>query len=204
MRLDSAGMSSTVRESEGPDSRVAILRAAYRSFGSHGVQRVSLEAIAEEAGVSKGLVLYHFKTRENLVLASMRWALEEVAGRIRRAVETTAEPGAKLQAMVDVIFSRPEPNRRFYLTYLELTEHAARLQRFNELSHSFGAIQEEIYRDVVRAYGTDSVERRATIMRALIDGIFLQWLQDPDWRHTHAAKRKLCLEALQELLAAPQ
>lgn len=199
-------MSSTAREAEAADSRVAILRAAYHAFGRHGVQRVSLEAIAEEAGVSKGLVLYHFKTRENLVLASMRWVLLEVADRIRRAVETAGTPTAKLDAMVEVIFSRPETNRRFYLTYLELVEHAARLQRFNELSRSFGSIQGEIYQDVVRsgveagAFHSADVERTASVMRAIIDGIFLQWLQDPDWRHSHAAYRESCLRALRDLL----
>ena len=54
------------------DRQVDLIRSAYRLFSEKGVHRVPLEEIAEQAGLSKGLVLYYFKTKENLVLATMK------------------------------------------------------------------------------------------------------------------------------------
>jgi AcrR family transcriptional regulator len=48
-------------------TREAILRAADRVVVEGGVSGMSLEAVAREAGVSKGGLLYHFPTKEALI-----------------------------------------------------------------------------------------------------------------------------------------
>ena len=51
------------------DTRDRIVRAAEDVVIQEGVARLTLEAAAAEAGVSKGGVLYHFPTRAALVAA---------------------------------------------------------------------------------------------------------------------------------------
>jgi TetR/AcrR family transcriptional regulator, fatty acid metabolism regulator protein len=191
-------------------TREHLVRTAYELIGERGVHRVSLEEIAASAGVSKGLILYYFKSRENLVLATMEWVLTRVAERIRAAVELAGSPAAQVVAMVDVIFAGAETNRRFYLTYLEFTEHVARLARFGRLAVGFGEIVDSVYEDVVR-FGAErgefqvrDVGETASALRALVDGLFLQWLQEADWRRTHAQYRERCKRALLEHLHARQ
>ncbi len=48
-------------------TREAILRAADRVVVEGGVSGMSLEAVAREAGVSKGGLLYHFPSKEALI-----------------------------------------------------------------------------------------------------------------------------------------
>ena len=190
------------------ESQVRIVRAAYRLAGERGVQRVSLEEIAAAAGVSKGLVLYHFKTRDNLLLAMMRWVLEEVAGRIRRAVDAAATPRAKVAAMLDVVFAGAESNRRYYLTYLETVEHAARFEHFGGMSALAAAVQDETYASVIEAgiaTGEFRVEPGAdtvALVRGSVEGLFLRWLQEPDWRGAHARYRALAERAVLDHLHA--
>jgi AcrR family transcriptional regulator len=50
-------------------NRRRILSAAARLFDEHGVERVSMEAIASEAGVGKGTVFRRFGDRSGLVMA---------------------------------------------------------------------------------------------------------------------------------------
>ena len=45
-----------------------ILRVAERLIGENGYQSVSIEEIARKAGVSKGLVNYHFGSKEDLLI----------------------------------------------------------------------------------------------------------------------------------------
>ncbi len=66
-----------------PSSRTAILDAAFRLAGREdGAVEITFDATAKEAGVTKGGVLYHFPTRQDLVLA----VVEYVALRVEEAM----------------------------------------------------------------------------------------------------------------------
>lgn len=43
-----------------------IIRSAYRTMAQQGSHRMSLQDVADDAGVSKALVLYHFGTKDAL------------------------------------------------------------------------------------------------------------------------------------------
>ncbi|MFE3824259.1 TetR/AcrR family transcriptional regulator [Streptomyces sp. NPDC059092] len=55
-----------------PSSRNLILDAAIRVTEREGITGLTLESAAEEAGVTKGGLMYHFRTREELLLAIQR------------------------------------------------------------------------------------------------------------------------------------
>ena len=181
-----------------PDRRVDLIRPAYRLFSEKGVHRVPLDEIAAGAGLSKGLVLYYFKTKENLVLATMRWALDITAERVRQAMAKASTPNGKVLAMIDGIWSGAKTNRRFYLLYLDLAGHAARVRHFTELSATFHAVVNALYVEVIAqgvaegAFEVADPEEGAVALRAIIDGLFLQWLQEADWERLHPWYRDTC------------
>ena len=158
--------------SEGaPDRKIDLIRAAYRLFGEKGVHRVPLEEIAVAAGLSKGLVIYYFKTKENLVLATMKWALDTTAERVRQAMADATTPHGKVLAMIDGIWTGAETNRRFYLLYLDLAGHAARVHHFTQLSATFHAIVNALYAEVIvqgvaeGAFAVEDPEEGAVALR---------------------------------------
>src|SRR5215470_15095203 len=65
------------------DSCQRVLDAAVRCILEQGLYRASSNAIAEQAGLSWGVIQYYFGTREALMLA----VLEEGARRLQEAVE---------------------------------------------------------------------------------------------------------------------
>lgn len=190
-------------------AQVHLLRNAYHLISERGVHRVALEDIAELAGVSKGIILYYFKTKENLVLATMKWALSATADRIRAAMSTAHSPEAKVLAMIDAIWVGADTNRGFYLTYLDLAGHAARNESFTQLSATFHSIVDALYEDAVRegvavgAFAVESADEAATVVRAIIDGLFLQWMQGRTWKRHHAAYREICKRAVITYLTRP-
>jgi AcrR family transcriptional regulator len=191
-----------------PERRMQLIRSTYRLIGERGVQGASLREISETAGMSKGLIPYYFKTKENLVLATMRWALSETADRIRRAMAAARTPEEKVVAMVDAIFVEAEANRRFHVAYLDLVGHAARMRTYKELRATFDGIVNSLNADVIRAgvaqgaFVVDDVDEAAMALRALVDGLFLQWLQEEDWRGQHARYRDVCQREALQLLGA--
>ena len=190
-------------------SQQLLLRSAYHLIGQRGVHRVALEDIADHAGVSKGLVLYHFKTKERLTLATMRWVLSATASRIRAAMAAAHSPEAKVLAMLDAIWIGPDTNRGFYLTYLDMAAQAARNATFTELSETFHSIVDALYAEAVRegvaqgAFAADDVDEAATVVRAIIDGLFLQWMQHRAWKRRHVAYREVCKRAVLTYLTRP-
>jgi len=170
---------------------------------------VALEDIAELAGVSKGILLYYFKTKEKLVLATMKWALSATADRIHSAMAAAHSPEAKVLAMIDAIWVGAETNRGFYLTYVDLAAQAARNESFTELSATFHLIVDSLYAEAVAegagigAFGVESVEEAATVVRAIIDGLFIQWMQGRTWKKRHAAYREICKRAVLAYLTRP-
>ncbi|MDC0742159.1 TetR/AcrR family transcriptional regulator [Polyangium mundeleinium] len=60
------------------DTRSRLLDAALRLFSEHGVEGTSLQMIADELGVTKAAVYYHFKTKDEITEAVAAPALQEL------------------------------------------------------------------------------------------------------------------------------
>lgn len=189
-------------------TRGRILRSTYRIMGVKGGMRFALRDVADDAGVSKALLLYHFQTKESLVLATLRWVLDAVAARILRAIEPAATAAEKVDVMLDAIFIRPDLNRHFYLVYADLLGLAARVDAYGALATTFHETVNGMYAEIAAlgmregTFAARDPQMAAAAMRALIDGIFLQWLLERDWESTHAAYRDMCKRALVAYLRA--
>ncbi len=185
-----------------------IIRTTYRAISEKGVHRVSLQEIAERAEVSKGIILYHFGTKDNLILKTMEWVLERNAERIRKAIATETNPTRQVRMMIEVIFLNPDSNRRFYLAYLDLLDHAARFAEFSRLNATFDSIVNALYAEVIRGgveageFVVEDVAEAAQTLRAIVDGLFLQWLQEDNWRDLHPHYRTMCERAVLRFLGA--
>jgi AcrR family transcriptional regulator len=176
-----------------------LLRLAYRLMATKGMHRMTLQDVADAAGMSKANVVYHYKTKEDLVLTVMQWVLERVAARVVEATVSAKGRDAKIRAMVDAIFLDPKRNRNFYIVYAELIAHSSRNGRFADLNGWFREIVTGQYADVIRSTSDRSkkaVAEAAMVVRALIDGLFLQWLEEPDWEARHGEYKNLCVRSI--------
>lgn len=206
--VDSVAPPSAAGQAQLPPRVVELVRSTYRVMARRGSHRLSLQDVAEEAGVSKGLLLYHFKTKDNLLLATMRWALERTSQRIRKGIEGAPDSRAALGALVEAVFVGPQLNRDFHLFYLDLVEHAARVEAYGELPELLREEINDLYAQIIQRgiddglFDVTDANAAASVMRAQIEGTFLQWMQDDDWRATHARYRDDCKQALLRILGA--
>jgi AcrR family transcriptional regulator len=67
-----------------PSSRERILKAAETVIARDGGGNLTLESVAAEAGISKGGLLYHFKTKNELILGLMRAHCDAVIGALEQ------------------------------------------------------------------------------------------------------------------------
>jgi AcrR family transcriptional regulator len=62
------------------DGRLALLDAAIRVGAQQGLRGLTIRSVAEEAGVTHGLVYHHFRTRDRLIAAALKRAGERSLG----------------------------------------------------------------------------------------------------------------------------
>ncbi|MGH8883691.1 MAG: TetR/AcrR family transcriptional regulator [Egibacteraceae bacterium] len=79
-----------------PSARTKILEAAERVILREGVGRLSVEAIAAEATVSKGGFFYHFKSKDDLLAALVTRLAETAAAGVAAATKRDPSPRGRL------------------------------------------------------------------------------------------------------------
>lgn len=153
-------------------TRDRILEAAEDVVLSDGVSCLTLEKAAARAGISKGGVLYHFRTKESLVAAMV----ERLAGRFEEGIREhrarRPEPGGFARAYVEECFAEPvteDELRTERVGSALLAAIASSPELLAPLRESFHGWQREIETDSV-----DPVE--ATIARFAADGLWLSEL----------------------------
>ncbi|WP_028079468.1 TetR/AcrR family transcriptional regulator [Solimonas soli] len=109
-------MTKTRRPGQGPgrpSSRDAMLDAAEAIVVAHGAVRLTLDAVAREAGVSKGGVMYHFPSKNALLEALVSRAVERShAAREAQADKLPDAPARALHAYVRASINDPLHNDR--------------------------------------------------------------------------------------------
>lgn len=89
-------------------TRAALLDAARRVFRTHGAT-LSLDAVAREAGVSKGGLLHHYPSKNQLLTALAHALIEHFHGQLQAAHAKEIAlhgdaPGTWLRAYIEISF----------------------------------------------------------------------------------------------------
>ncbi len=69
------------------DAQVKILTATASRLLVAGAAKLNMQDIADEAGVSKGLIHYHFATKDALLARTVDWLTTQIEERESRALE---------------------------------------------------------------------------------------------------------------------
>ena len=77
-----------------PDATERILQAAATRLAISGASVMTMQEVAEEAGVSKGLIHYHFHDKDTLLVRLVMWIAEGLVRREHAALATSAPQGA--------------------------------------------------------------------------------------------------------------
>jgi len=162
------------------DTRTRILEAAFHVLGRQGYENTSIKDIAEEAGVAQGLVHYHYKSKQQLVLAVLEFVCQKVE---LGAVE--GEAGA-LQAFEHTkkMLREARATNALYVQLIGVSLHDAVIgPGVRDFIRTDRSHVEDIARQVLAERGVDASPARgiAGVVWAAILGIMIQSLVDPEF-----------------------
>jgi AcrR family transcriptional regulator len=182
------------RQERGVRTEEAILEATLRLLSTRGIHGMSLDLLADEVGVAKSSILWHFGSKEELLLRVAERVVEDVArgpAQEMLALPTLAERGDALWRFFgETLRQRSELRRLVLWLIFECVEERPELRtRLQQLYRSIREMFEAGLREVV----PDAARRRrlAIITAATFDGIFIQWLLEPDAIDVEALHREL-------------
>jgi len=173
------------------ERREQILSAAFRVAASDGLSAVTSRRVAAEAGLSAGLIAFHFGTMDALILALLDWWLERLSAPLHRyrpgAREQPCETMVKLMNAEIRRVARDRASAELFFDFWALgtrrPEIRARIRdelgRYRKAFHRIAAGDAPGPGDLPGSTDEDSAAGVAALAVALIQGYAVQAALDP-------------------------
>lgn len=167
--------------------RAQILAATYSVAAQRGLDGITVRRVAGKAGVSTGLVLFHFRTKDQLTIALLDWLLETTTVlHVGDAIARIASPFERLLALVqqemDRLTSEPRRILLFFDYWARGIRHAGiRNKMRRELARyrlAFRPMAEEVIQSEPRRFRGVTAEALAALSVSFIKGCALQSMID--------------------------
>ncbi|SDS75743.1 TetR/AcrR family transcriptional regulator [Actinoplanes derwentensis] len=166
-------------------NRELLLDAAKRCLYDKGYTRTTARDVATAAGVSLAAIGYHYGTKEALLDAALRQALEEWGDDLIRVLsdehDETAVPADRFAAAWDKViasFTRTAPLWAVQFEIIASIDRAPEMRSaFAEANSHARLALVELFKLTVPA---ERQEAAGTLLQAVLGGLAAQWLVDPD------------------------
>ena len=166
--------------------RAQIIDTAIDTIATQGFAQASLANIARAAGISKGVISYYFKGKDDLIEQVKTHLLMEMGVFVRDRVAANLGDAEKLQAYIDASFDYIQENRTKFIVMLEL---GINLQA-DDFGNPFSAVNyqacrhrlEKILHDgqINGSFRLTDIRTVAVAIQGMLDGISIQWVAEPD------------------------
>jgi TetR/AcrR family transcriptional regulator, transcriptional repressor of bet genes len=170
--------------------RLQILRAAYDVSTRRGLGGLTVRSVAVKARLSSGLVLFHFKTKEQLLIALLDYVLAtttvlHVTEDILRIVSPLDRLLALLQREMNRLSSEPKRIRLFFDFWAQgfrnssiRSKMQSELVRYRE---AFRPMAEEVLQTETDRFAHVTAEGLAAVAVSFIKGCAVQSMIDPQF-----------------------
>lgn len=136
-----------------------ILEATIACFARYGYDKASIKVIAEEAGVSRGLLHYHFASKEDLIVSAVTRMVERIYSEIKRSVPKEGNPLARLTVVANRLYDLLIGDRALATFMVELVGTANHNEALREHYLAHRDRQRAFMREIIEDAVGDFAER---------------------------------------------
>ena len=155
--------------------RTELSQAAFEAVIRYGLRGTTLEKVGEIAGVSKGVVLHHFKDKSALLEAVFRRSNSVLNMSLLRLYRHAESPYERFWAIAYANFSETIYNREVCQAWVSLlaeVPHNAMCQRVQAANNA--RIKSNLSHELRHFLEGDRVPEVANLLGTLIDGIWVR------------------------------
>ena len=147
---------SLTRAERREQTRAELIDAAERLFIRQGFHATSVDAVADEAGFTKGAVYSNFSSKEDLFLAVYERRVDRSVAEVEAAFAASDDAAETLERLTGEIASRRTSDDGWTAVFFEFWAHVL---RHPESRAQFGALHERAIEPFVAATERISEER---------------------------------------------
>ena len=167
-------------------TRAALLRSASRLICEHGLDGVSIDRIAADAGYTKGAFYANFESKEHMFLTVLDEKFEDELARLEAVLAGPGEALDVARTAADDLLSYIDRDPQWSRLYQEFAVHAARNPAFRaELAARQRAVRArmaELFASWSAALGIEPALAHADVAAMIFfmaDGFILDRIIDP-------------------------
>ncbi len=189
--------------------REEIVDSALRLILKNGFYNTTLDQVAVQARVSKGLVSYYFPKKDELFLAVLRRMIERLEADLEACYRAETSARERLRLNFQNLFRSGVRTRQYYTVVIDFFGQALREKVVKEYTHEIYDTHlryvEWTITDGIRAGEFMPVDARtsASMLVAMMEGLVLQWMFSRDAVDLDAAYA-MCERFADELLVGVQ
>ncbi|WP_334072436.1 TetR/AcrR family transcriptional regulator [Paenibacillus sp. A14] len=179
-----------------------LIHSAERVIQEKGLDKLTFKAVAEGAHVTQGTVYYHFKTKEQLLFEVVQSLCDRSWENTERTQLNQGHAKESIDRLLEGALQRCTPDSMYHTLFYSLVvlslQNPPMRERLSELLQTENAHVTALLERLLPGSGLTgkSLEYRAVIINALIDGLALQSLVNPQF-----PAREIYSELSQVLLA---
>lgn len=160
--------------------RLQLIEATIDSLARRGYSDTTMADVADGAQLSRGIVNFHFESKDKLLVATLQHMYDEYSAHWRAALDKAgADPAARLQALVAADFDRTICNKRKLAAWCAFWGEAKSRPTYQALSGARdqayqGTIVELcglLKKDAGYAYDAEAL---ALALSAMLEGLWLK------------------------------
>lgn len=157
-----------------------LIVAAYEVMKRHGIGGTTLARVAEEAGLSKGMILHYFADKEELIEMAMRRSNLVLRDEVVRRLKQAASPYDRLVAVIEGNFAPAFFQSEITHAWLAFCAEVPFNQQYRRLQTAIHArMRSNLLSGLRHLLPPAEAERVALGLSTLIDGLWLRCgLQD--------------------------
>ena len=152
-----------------------LSRAAFEAVVRYGLRKTTLEKVGDLAGVSKGVILHHFKDKSALLEAVFRRSNTVLTASLVELYRHAETPFERLWSIIIANFSEAIYNRRVCQAWVSLAAeipHSVQCQRVQTVCNA--RIHSNLLHELKHFLSYEDANRSALQLGMLIDGIWVR------------------------------
>jgi len=167
------------RTKRGERTRNHILEVTRKLLAQPGYRGVTLDQIAEETGTAKSSILWHFGTKEHLLLEVLDGIMRELETSYRQSYPKDLPLGQKMRRLIKDYVRLMERYPELGTVFFGMLFDAELINTIRDRVKEIYRESRELIAQNLTDSGIPANEHMAAAVAALLDGIFIQWYLDP-------------------------
>ena len=160
--------------------RQQLIEATIDSLARRGYSDTTMADVADGAGLSRGIVNFHFESKEKLLVATLQYMADEYAAHWRTALEKAGDdPARQMAVLVAADFDRAICNKRKLAAWCAFWGEAKSRPTYQALCGARDAAYQNVFVDLCERLKADGgydfdAPGMALVLAAMLEGLWLR------------------------------